>query len=212
MDQRLVDLVSAFRASEATLGGDADVGKLILSFEALSPLYPLFFGEGIVLGVLQKDLIKHISEFRGPSDAKSNMTVRDVISEERKLGPFHIKAVGKVGNRHVGLLWMDRTMRFIQAFLQGISAGDKTSIECARAAYSAVLKPFHSWTLSAFVSTALGVVPSREILLSRFKIAPSDAASTLTDICHLMGKQAESLHAYVVSEPGLDLKDVVGLW
>ena len=198
------------------MGGDANVAKLIVSLESLSPLYPLFFGEGVVLGVLQKDLIKHISELRGPPvespATKSPTTIRDIVDEERKLGPFHVKAVGKVGNRHVGILWLDRTLRFIHAFLQGLTLGGKTSsVESARAAYSAVLKPYHSWTLAAFVSSALGVVPSRDLLLARFKISPSDAPKTLADICAMMGKQAESLHAFVVSE-GLDLKDVVGIW
>lgn len=159
---------------------------------------------GLVSRTLKSDLEEHIGE------------INDVYQTDKEggamLGPLMLREAQSLQGRQKkklkdgpsathGALWIARTLDFVTTFMESVSKPENSKrapVEIAREAYTAVLKPFHSFIVANIVSLALGYVPTREKLIEDLNLGNEETARLhLTATVAAMRPIVDQLYAWL---------------
>jgi len=94
-------------------------------------------------------------------------TLQDLVVHDLKhRGRHEVRADRSSGT--VGLIWAKRNAHFVVMYLELLhTKPDIAAGECAQETYEKILMPYHGWLTSKFVSTVMGLAPSREDIYSK---------------------------------------------
>ncbi len=126
---------------------------------------------------MRRDLNGHVQELQPTllTYAGGPMPIGRLIEQEvvQSGGPAAIKR--RSASLTHGVLLLTRTAVFIGQLCQRLATPGAVPSAAARAAYSSVLAPFHSWAVAGIVRLAFAAVPARRELMAAFGFAPSAA-------------------------------------
>jgi pleckstrin family protein A (phosphoinositide binding specific) protein 8 len=96
------------------------------------------------------------------SDADAFDTLQRIVRFELQSGQSHLSS-----SATLALLWLNRSLQFINEFLIGFTAGISTDlIQIANTAYSKSLMPYHGWVVRGAFAMAIKSSPTRAELLA----------------------------------------------
>jgi len=159
---------------------------------------------------LKHDITSHIHEIRELAARNPDTTflVELIEVEIKNLGDPAHKVLRSGPSATHGLLWLLRTLKFIDVFMAHLATDTvKSPTDLARDAYTQVLRPFHGMMIAGIVRAVMGFVPSRDKLRTLFGFSDDDAArSQLAGTEATMRPSIDRLMAWIQSR-GLDFPD-----
>jgi len=127
-------------------------------------------------------------------------TLQKIVRYELQCGQSHVPS-----SATMALLWLNRSLQFINEFLIGFMDGSDDLMVIANAAYSKTLMPYHGWVVRGAFAMAIKSAPSRADLLASLSVDDayvghpmfeksvlqdmsdySSALSTFTNILHCL--------------------------
>lgn len=152
---------------------------------------------GSVCMPLKNDIIGNIKKIEAKHKLlnKEHKTLNNLILSEIQKGDHKADK-----SATVGLLWLKRSLYFIQKYLSGIANDHMNSVKAAEAAYEVSLMPHHNWVIKSVFSIFLKQAaaqfsvcvtfckndPSREhLVLSQMKYISQELLRTITVIDEL---------------------------
>ena len=202
-------------AHEAGKIGRSDAGEIPLQtfitafHHRFITVYDVLFG-GMMGNQLKSDLEGNFNNLAAAIAAspETMATIEGAIkSEMASKGEKGCKKESK--GPVMALLWSKRAMDFIVTFVERLIDGKSTPSECSSQVYREKLKPYHGWFTSKIVGTAMGMCPTREDIISKFKFASNDEmVAAMKRFVEAMRPLMDQIHAALESN-GANFPDKV---
>ena len=111
---------------------------------------------------------------KAKEESRKVVTLRQLLETEKATGVHKPGGVLADPSAAIALLWMRRTLQFLQGCMQGIvDKGDDPTGglgDVVRTAYMTHLEPYHGWLLKNTFTVALAGTPRRDEVMSRIGV------------------------------------------
>lgn len=209
-DKWLIRTTGLFDAIVIGDDGAVDVESFLNACNNIQPVYDIIFSPGIVASTLKSDIsesLTSVSNLRGKYPTLSHLQalIRQELADNKVDKLRKTKKSGVVG-----LLWLMRAITFNVTFIANVNDGRKRpASECAKEAYTLVLRPYHGMMLSGIVGLAMGMCPSRDTMLKAFSVGGEEEAAPLLDAYVTSVRRCFSIIDAFYTELGLHFPDKV---
>lgn len=154
-----------------------DTDAFISCFYDLYPkIYTIVALDNFITEQLKRDILlsfEKIGKFY-ENNPTVNKTFDDIIKNELiKKNNYLWACENDQHSPCVGILWCYRAFSAFHTFIENLSWNEKSSKDCARETYNAILKPYHSWSTILIASTVIHFIPDRNVIFERTGIAPT---------------------------------------
>lgn len=165
-------------------------------------IYEYVWGGGMICRQLEKDL----KGSAGPCLTAFNLnpatfsTVRECPAEKLSGVPGFKRGLD-VRDK---MLWCTRALKFIVCILGKLVADETLEVHvAAKATYTEVLAPHHSWPVRQVARTALSQCPWRRNMLAKLKMANNEFIAAARELLGIMGPMVTHVNRFLV-ELGLE--------
>ena len=170
----IADMMVALETVKRNPDGSIPTELYLQCLEKFTPVYDSLFSVQMVVKILKNDIINGVAEVRKGAAAMGEKGASLSSLCTHAVETSGVEAIRKSkDNGAKALLWLNRASTFMTRLMRGLADGLPPK-EAAAKAYAEILKPYHGFMTSKVVGTAMGLVPSIEVICKKLEWAGMD--------------------------------------
>lgn len=164
------------RAIKRDANGNIETDSYLSAMDKVPEVYAIIFGSGFAEKILRGDVQNSAGltrKFMNELPDGAGKTLHAMVAHGMKTVPREV-AVKDKDSICRQVLWLNRAVRFITRFLEGLAEG-RTSSDAASHAYATEIKMYHGWLVGKAVGSIMSIAPNKESIIRRFGFPTEEA-------------------------------------